>query len=251
MKGVPMKTILHHRRSEILLGISLLFLSVQVSADVIDLTTAGADGSANGALFFQFEPAGSTGTGRIDPFLRIQASGIEQGYNTTGTPEYDTKDAQALALADVPSTQVDGIMYREFLLDVNEPGGNKSLISLDQVKIYVASQSNLDDSQLGVPIYNLDAGTNNRVLLDVSLVSSGSGAGDMLMLIPSSLFGTNEESYVYLFARFGDNQSTEGGFEEWSVGHDQTISCTILEVPEPATLTLLAGGGLLFLRRRA
>ena len=46
---------------------------------VIDLTTLGASGTVNGAIVFQASPA--SGTGLIDPFLRIQASADKPSSN--------------------------------------------------------------------------------------------------------------------------------------------------------------------------
>src|SRR5262249_28434531 len=51
------------------------------AADVLDLTTNGAQGVLNGALFQQGSVQPS-GTGVFSSFLRIQMKGTEQGYNT-------------------------------------------------------------------------------------------------------------------------------------------------------------------------
>src|SRR5262245_62227558 len=58
---------------------------------IIDLTAYGASGSSQGAHFFQVNPQ-PTGTGFVDPFVRIQRTGTERGYNTEGQIEFDTKD---------------------------------------------------------------------------------------------------------------------------------------------------------------
>ena len=54
---------------------------------MMDLTTSGAIQTYNGGIFEQIEAfATSTGTGVIQPFLRVQSNdGIERGYNTGGT----------------------------------------------------------------------------------------------------------------------------------------------------------------------
>jgi hypothetical protein len=51
-------------------------------ATALDLVNAGDSGFVNGA-FFQQVPDQSTGTGVIEPFLRVQANGTEQGFNTS------------------------------------------------------------------------------------------------------------------------------------------------------------------------
>ncbi len=189
--------------------------------EMIDLTAAGSQGNVGGARFYQYDPEGSTGSGRIDSFLRIQGSGsggFESGYNTGGTLEYDTKDADVLRLWDIPLVQVDGVSYYEFLLDVNEPGGNKSLISLDELRIHVAALPDLDDSQLGTPVFDLDSGGNRSIILDAGLVGSGSGDGDMLMLIRSDLMGADTSRYVYLYSGFGGVKAADGRVEEWAGG---------------------------------
>src|SRR5262245_64169221 len=56
---------------------------------VLDLTGSEmAFGSVNGALFTNLNDTNfntSTGTGVIQPFLRVQNNGIEQGFNTTAS----------------------------------------------------------------------------------------------------------------------------------------------------------------------
>ena len=232
----------------VVLGVLALMVA-QAGADVIYLTTVGSQGSANGALFHQFDPEDSTGEGRIDPFLQIQgpaSGGEETGYNTTNTLEYDTKDATWLKVCEPPRVTVGGVVYCEFLLDVNEAGGDKSLISLDEVRLYVEDTDNLDDSELGTPVYDLDAGGGNTVILDASLLGPGSGDGDMLMLVPEEAFGSDGQAYIYLYCKLGVTEESESGCEEWAYGTGGEAFTT----PEPATLLLLTTGGLLLLRRR-
>jgi len=68
-------------------------LSTVSLAGMTDLTTAGSSGELNGALFIWTDlDRSSTGTGVIDSFVIIQHDGVEQGYNTDGTLEFDTKE---------------------------------------------------------------------------------------------------------------------------------------------------------------
>src|SRR5262249_9048332 len=67
----------------LLLGLSSL-ASISAMASIVDLTTTGASGSIGDAFFQQTGPQ-PTGTGVIDPFLRLQANGNEAGYNTSAS----------------------------------------------------------------------------------------------------------------------------------------------------------------------
>ena len=54
-------------------------------ANVVNLTTRGSSGTVNGAFFEQIDPR-STGSGVIDPFVRVNPGGsanCEHGYNTS------------------------------------------------------------------------------------------------------------------------------------------------------------------------
>ena len=59
----------------------LIALSSGAQADVIDLTGTNNSGRINWAEF-DWTPEQPTGTGLSQPFLRVQASPAEQGYNT-------------------------------------------------------------------------------------------------------------------------------------------------------------------------
>ena len=245
----------HRRGLRCFVLVTGIVLAAATSADAIevDLTDPNvfATGSINDALFWRFDPNGSTGTGVIDSFVRIQGAGIEKGYNTDGPidPNMDTKTGlftHSLQLLQVPKVTIGEVEYREFLLDINEIlSKTKSLISLDVLKIHIESSPNMtgyDSSPFpfSAPVY--DMGTGNWVKLDAAL-ATGSGDGDMLAFIPESAFtGTDPNMYVYLYSEFGTNEPADGGFEEWAVAESPLV-------PEPATLSMLIiSGGLLLLK---
>ena len=229
------------RRSIVLFGLFLGVAGSAVTADaaVCNLTVAGSTCQpfAGGAIYSQVLPQ-PTGTGYVDPFLRLQNNGNEKGYNTSADyiagggmdfqTGYDQKDplnyTHDLLLSEVPivNKTVNGVTsaYREFLLDINEPsGGSQELLSLDELQIFlspvgmlgVQGQSEYDPTGNGGKgtldglnaIYDLDTGGNNYILLNYAL-GSGSGSGDMVVYIPNSLFTQpGNPQYVYLYSQFG------------------------------------------------
>ena len=203
----------------------------------VDLTTVGSDGIINGALFQQWDGQ-PTGTGVFDPFVRIQHDspppyGTEAGYNTDGTIEFQTKDdgghnwTHSLPLSLLVPVTIDGTAYYQFALDIDETkanGGNTGpLLSLDKLEIYLQDGPSVYPySSFNDPIYEMDyddgADADEWILLDYS-INHGSGSGDMIANIPTSLFTGGE--YVYLYSAFGDSHNgyktaADDGFEEWS-----------------------------------
>jgi uncharacterized repeat protein (TIGR01451 family) len=191
---------------------------------VLDLTTANSSGALNGALFLQNDPPGSTGTGTLNSFVQIGNSGSESGYNTTGTQEFNSSGSEAVLISSLPTVTIGGVVYRELLVDINEPG-SESLISLQELRLFLGATSDLT----GFPtfggsaseIFNLDVGPDgdSRVDLDASLAPGG-GDGDLLVLLPDSVF-TGPNQFVYVYSRFGVSGSeggfaSDGGFEEWA-----------------------------------
>lgn len=222
----------------------LLTAGLNGMAGLVDLTTDGATaGPVNGAIFSQTTFDTSTGTGVFNSFVRIQGNGIEQGYNTSGPLEWDTKAGKwtrPLQLGDVPVVG----NYYEFRLDINEAkGSDKEFLSLDELKIHIVSEAvggALTDYStnpaFGLPEWELG---DNWIKLNYAL-EPGSGNGDMIALIPVSALGTSKSSYVYLYSRFGvmTGFESDAGFEEWGVG------CVSMPVPEPVTLLFVGLGGL-------
>lgn len=229
-----------------------------LAAPTLSLTTHASSGFINGAFFLEVDEIG-TGSGNIKSFVRIQElgpandrDGIQEGYNTDYRPvSYDENVSpiftHALQITDIPTVVIDGISYREFLLDTNQDRNNPQ-ISLDKIQIYQANSGSLfgPPAGLGTLVYDLDTGGDNWILLDSSL-EAGSGEGDMFAYIPDSVFNSSYGSYVYLYSMFGQNVGVNGGFEEWAVKSTTPV------VPAPGALILASLGAVVVshLRRRA
>ena len=211
-------------------------------ATVVDLTTHDAEGELGEALVVQ-TGYGPTGTGVMNTFVRLQAKkndqGIEEGYNTDARPlEFDEKKGRhtrSIQLGDVPQIEIDGVVYREFLLDINEPGGGRRELSLDELRLYAGDAPDLTGYDEGTQeldgltaFFDMDADEDLFVLLNAKL-SHGSGSGDMFLRIPESTFvaaGVTADSYLYLWSRFGDNAKAQGGFEEWGYRNLPPLAAT-------------------------
>lgn len=211
---------------------------------VLDLTAPGSSGCIGSAYFEQADPQ-STGSGVIDPFVRLSTNqDISQGYNTDARPlEFDQNNSpqftRALLLGDVPTVDNDGTPYREFLLDINQNGTAEGrYLSLDAMRVYLAGSGDLTGYPvLGTLIYDLDAGSDNWIRLN-SRLNRGSGTGDMLAYIPDSLFNEGDGPYVYLYSRFGENCANNAGFEEWAVRTGESPP----EIPAPGAVVLTGIG---------
>ena len=233
----------------ILVAVSSLFIvtvKLQAAVTMVDLSvdTSGTVTAATGQLTtFERYNDPATGTGVFNPFVRIQGKGIETGYNTDGTPEFDTKKGHwthSLRLGDIPVSNGN----IQFLLDINQSqGGNNRYLSLDAMKIFLSDSGDLDSyaSGLGTLIYDLG---DNWVKIDSSIFKPGSGTGDVRVTIPVNPSWSSDK-YLYLYSEFGQNNRSNGGFEEWAV---PTAGRT---VPEPATISLLGLGALSLLRKHS
>lgn len=238
------------------LAIAAAVLSTNSNATVLDLESSGS-GTINGA-FFTVSSTHPAGTGVYDPFLTIQNSPWEQGYNSS-TGNFDTKREpqwnHEIRFSDLQVTTISGKDYFGFEVDVNEPGGSRAGISLDGLRLYTSStvrtststdSSGFFNGSLGTLRYDL--GASNKVLYDDQ--HSGSGTADISIFIPVSAFaGAQASDYVYMYQRWGNADASQGGFEE------TRLIAGITPIPELSTFFPIIGlvvavGSTHVLRRR-
>jgi hypothetical protein len=223
------------------------------SVTTIDLTHRGDQSDAGDAIVMQTD-AQPTGTGFIRSFVRIQGAasggGSEQGYNTDARPlQFDENKSpqftRSLTADLVPTVTIGDVTYREFLLDINQKS-SASKLSVDEIRIFLGSAPNLTatsaEASSGVhtlaglsPVFDLDSGGTDRTILLDARLNSGSGSGDMKLLVPDTAFaGAGAGTFVYLYSKMGATAgySANSGFEEWAVPAPPPVT------PPPATGSL-------------
>jgi hypothetical protein len=249
-------------------------LATSLVAGEYDLSGPGAQsvsvaGQFGGTAIFADQWVQPTGTGVFDPFLTLDANGqtstgnnnIEQAYNSDAhnapqfpdlyldqhRPEWNTY----LKVGDLAKINVGGLLYYGFLLDANEPGGNKRLISVDNIRIYTSGSDNVQSVQnditqldnlgtlrwamnnplsVGTQPPDLDGfNVENWVKLDSSQenvshgnANGGSGQADMIVYVPVSAFGNAAATdFVWFYNLNGVHYSADAdlsaqsGYEEW------------------------------------
>lgn len=250
----------------------MALLAGQTFADVkpLDLLSVGADGWINNAYFLQIDPLGS-GTGVLDPFVRLEkdtqggaSPAVEQGYNTDGrlpgpgTPapfdaKKDAKYTHALLAAGVPTVDIGGQTYWEFLLDINQEGGRTTrFLTLNELQIYrgdglqntvtevLSPAGILTDLQSSL-VWDLDAGPlgDNQINLDAKIGAPGQGKADMAAYVPVSGAG----DYLLLYSQFGNgfapNYPNNDGYEDWGV---REAGSTVVPLPGAVVLGMLGVG---------
>ncbi len=226
----------------------------------------------NNALILPSNSGSGSGVYRKLFGLDADKDGVTSGYNRVVTG-FDSKISNGFDPVLKISNLIANNGYCQFRLDINE-GGNSTnqFLSLDDLQIYVGGAS--DPAQLpgtvatlgnlGEKVWDLQgnntSGTKNRILS----AGTGSGADDLRVLIPTSLFARfSPNSNVYLYSRLGElgvagndtglvfnGFESSSGFEEWA-SLDSGVNAPIFAppfspVPEPSmalpVLCLMAAG---------
>jgi hypothetical protein len=252
------------------------------------LTSGSLMGAVGGTAIFSETSTHPAGTGVFDPFLTINSQGnnrIESGYNTDGhtalyldqqRPQWNT----LLKVKDLATIKIGNVNYYAFELDANEPSGTehsdgspKSLLSIDNIRIYTSSTDNTgavqsDESKLEIPNsplgtlrfalndplksgsnYNftnwvkIDATTDG--IADTQGHNGGSGFSDLIVYIPASDF-PNPNDYLFFYNLNGAHfqadvggDAAEAGFEEW-----RAVDGPHTNTPDSGTAAALLGLGL-------
>jgi hypothetical protein len=226
--------------------------SSTTSAQTVDITHSGSSATIGGAAFYETDQQ-PAGTGFIDPFLRVQASPTEQGYNTDGGFPFNDKNPHnfqhSVLLSSLGAFTLNGTAYFKFMLDANQSGQSGHDFTLTQLQVYTSN----DGSQMTtafnpdgtLPLGNLaydmnpGGGTSHSVITH----ATGSGAYDAVIFIPVSDFNLSDKYVTLYFAGQGN-----GGFEEW------TAATGVSPVPEPSAVALVLSAfpiaGMALLRRR-
>ena len=210
-----------------------LVIDNQVGSALTDNGTS-LTANINGAVW-RSPVAFNTGTGVLEPFLRVEGgnndfddiTGTEEGFNTNAAdPEGDSKNdphTHALALNSVPVVKLAGVEYREIILDANESNSAPdALFSIDRFDLYLCDddpaaagydefadfRNNPAPSPQCKKIYDL----GGKVALASDNATKGSGnALDYQILIPNTNFtgsGINLAGCEYNGYNPSDKQGT-------------------------------------------
>jgi hypothetical protein len=271
--------------------VALALLSSTASASVIDtvaLTSPDATSftDSTGTLF-SLTATQPTGSGVFLPFMRMAHTGNSQGYNSSLNNGSDaTMDLINLPGNSTPqmplnNVVVDGKVY--LTMDYNEQGSSgKSPITLEELLLVVSTDpdktgpvgpkkdepwsiQNLPLSAGDQVVYQMSSNVNANNSLFAILLNAdknaangngGSGTADLNVAVNlasvanlANLLDGNH--YLYVYSRFS---GVGAGYEEWnSYNSESNPNGGGGQVPEPATMGLLAVGaaGLLRRRRRA
>jgi len=218
------------------------------STGLVPLTATPGDGSALAKYIGSSAQDQASGTGLFDPFVRLQGSPTEKGYNTCSgqgcggdVTQFDTKAGswthaiKASAIPQVPcevdSSHAGTESCWELFNDINE-GNSAKHISLTKVEIYFTQNAN--GVITGYPFSAAQATLQYQFSgeLKINDVNQGSGRGDLLLLVPVQAFTAAD--WFVLYSEWGSNDSagggdtynSEGGFEEWKVRKTPNVIIT-------------------------
>jgi len=194
-------------------------------------------------------------------FVRLQdgrraatANDVEEGFNTDARPlQLDSVGGvlgnHSIQLSSIPQVSLNGNTYREFLLTVRQPSGSP-IIDLSELRLYVGNTGNLTNYNSGThqlgglnAVYDMDARNDNTVRIHANLNKSGSP--DVSVLIPDSAFGSNPNSFVYLYSKFDAAAGTFANSrpESWSLRLPSTPTTGTASLSGNVTLDATGPGG--------
>lgn len=221
---------------------------------------------------------GAAGTGIFESFLRVQKDGTEQGYNTDGTLQFDSKPGtwtHAMKVSQIPVVQCRSLdtnttrtgLCWELFADIND-GNSTPKISLNDLEVWFTSNKNITGYPFSGPAPNIATKVYDfSGSIRINDVNQGSGRGDLRYLIPldgitlpaNCDFGNAAcGTYFVLYTKWGADGGTyasDGGFEEWKVkqypflhvtktavtSFTRTFQWTIAKSVTPATWNLFTG----------
>ncbi|HEU5211596.1 MAG TPA: hypothetical protein VFU10_02390 [Gaiellaceae bacterium] len=235
-----------------------------VNVQVADRTGAVVDATTNAGAFVSYfgdksTSFGSSGTGIFDPFVRLQNTPTEAGYNTDGVTEFDTKVGtwtHAILVSHIPQRPCPQAAPTktcfELFNDINE-NNSTAYVSLNKVEVYYTSSATLTGYPFGANAALQYAYSDSGGVL-IHDVNQGSGRGDLRYDIPIGVGGVplppncdfgnpSCTTYFVLYSKWGTSNLTapdgtsygsDGGFEEWKVKSYPAI--TLSKTPSPANV---------------
>lgn len=217
----------------------------------VNIFQVGDKGTINNAIFAGDEQHVG-GTGVFNPFLSLETPNgqtpIERAYNAgNGNLYMDNQRPNwnsQLHIGDLQRVTVNNLEYFLFALDANEPGNDKSYISIDNIRIYTSPTDTSTGVQndtgtmlnsLGTLRFSMNDPLRDQsgnyiidkwVDLDSRLGTepAGSGLYDMLVYVPVSNFaGALDTDFLWFYNLNGvhvnadntGNVAAQAGFEEW------------------------------------
>lgn len=220
------------------IGLALPMASPVFAATEYDIRGQGSV-TINGTIFQEYTLEGSTGTGVFKPFLQVNniggyPSSPVYGFSTDlplsgadATPFciknkqhnvigpgvfYTTEPTYQPTLDELPKAAINNTLYVEFMLDSNQAKNDASrVLTWDQLRVYQTNATAVTYAELGTSaaplVWDLDSGDDRSIVFDAQF-GSGSGEGDMRILVPFSLFNQSYK-YVIVWVSFGGDPASD------------------------------------------